>query len=174
MPFERMDINSVVVGGGPVASLVVLRTRPSRGEKPRQLPIRIGGVEAAAISMGVDEKPHRRPMTHDLLATVITELGARCVSVRITSVQDTTFYAQVELQKADGSHSFVDARPSDALALAVRTHAPVYVKDSVLEAATFPDFKAVEADERDRELEEFHDFVENLNPEDFNVEKGAE
>ena len=169
MPLRRMDIESVVVGGGPVASLLLLRTRESVGESPLRLPIRIGQVEATAISMGARERSGGRPMTHDLLVSTLSALGARCASVRVMAVQGTTFFAQLELVREDGERVFVDARPSDAVALAVRTGVPVYADESVLATAALPDFQGVEKDEQAAELEEFHTFVENLSPEDFNV-----
>ena len=172
MPLRKMDIQSVVVGGGPVASLVVLRTHDNRDAAALQLPIRIGSVEATAISMGVTPRPGSRPMTHDLLSSTISALGGRCLSVRIMAVQGTTFFAQVELMTAAGERTYVDARPSDALALAVREGVAVYVDESVLETAALPDFRGVERDERAHELEEFHEFVESLSPEDFNVTHG--
>ncbi len=165
-----MDIKSVVVGEGPVASLVVLCPQQTKaGEGAIKLPIRIGTVEAAAISMGVERPAGGRPMTHDLLASAIEALGGKVASVRVTSVSGTTFYAQVELVATDGNHEYLDARPSDAIALAVRTGAPVYAEESVLTTAALPDFAAVEKDEREAELAEFHRFVEGLSPEDFNV-----
>ena len=164
-----MDIESVIVGDGPIASLVVLRTREEAdGATSRQLPIRIGSFEATAITMGVNGRSGR-PMTHDLLCSVVSELGASCVSVRVMAVQGTTFFAQVELERADGEHVFLDARPSDALAIAVREEVPVYAEESVLDAAAMPDFQGVEKDEKAHELEQFHAFVESLSPEDFNV-----
>ncbi len=164
-----MDIESVIVGDGPIASLVVLRTREEAdGSTSRQLPIRIGSFEATAITMGVNGRSGR-PMTHDLLCSAISELGASCVSVRVMAVQGTTFFAQVELERADGEHVFLDARPSDALAIAVREEVPVYAEESVLDAAAMPDFRGVEKDEKAHELEQFHAFVESLSPEDFNV-----
>lgn len=170
MPLRRMDIESVIVGGGPVASLVVLRTREEAGAgAPLLLPIRIGQVEATSISMGVDGRSGGRPMTHDLLASTISALGASTESVRVMAVQGTTFFAQLSLVATDGSRVFVDARPSDAIALAVRERVPVYADESVLETAAMPDFRGVERDEEQRELEEFHTFVEGLSPEDFNV-----
>lgn len=175
MPLRRMDIQSVVVGGGPVASLIVLSTHDvPAGGTPQQLPIRIGSVEATAITMGVRDRAGARPMTHDLLSTVISELGGRCLSVRVMAVQGTTFFAQVELADAAGERHYVDARPSDAIALAVREGVPIYADESVLDAAALPDFRGVEADERAHELEEFHAFVENLSPEDFNVVRGEQ
>lgn len=169
MPLKRMDISSVVVGGGPVASLVILRTHDSCDGEGLELPIRIGSVEATAISMGVRERPGGRPMTHDLLASTISILGGTLSSVRIMAVQGTTFFAQLELVRTDGERVYVDARPSDALALAVREDVPVYAEDSVLETAALPDFRGVERREEEHELEEFHAFVEGLSPEDFNV-----
>lgn len=169
VPLRRMDIESVVVGGGPVASLLVLRTRDSVGASALRLPIRIGQVEATAISMGTRPRGGARPMTHDLLASALSAVGGRCASVRVMSVQGTTFFAQLELVREGGEHVYVDARPSDAVALAVRLGVPVYADESVLETAALPDFRGVEADERAAELEEFHAFVEGLSPEDFNV-----
>lgn len=170
MPLRRMDIQSIVVGAGPVASLLVLRTHDEHAEKESlQLPIRIGTVEASAISLGIDPQPGSRPMTHDLLASTIRALGGKVVGARIMSVRETTFFAQVELEGPDGEHVYVDARPSDAVALAVRAEVPIYADESVLATAALPDFRAVERDEQDRELEKFHAFVENLSPEDFSA-----
>lgn len=171
MPLREMNIESIVVGGGPVASLIVLRTSDDGGPA-LQLPIRIGSVEATAISMGVTPRPGSRPMTHDLLGATIKELGGRCASVRVMAVQGTTFFAQLDLERADGEHAFVDARPSDALAVAVRLGVPIYADEQVLETAALPDFRGVEKDEEAHELEEFHNFVESLSPEDFNVAPG--
>lgn len=166
MSLVRMDIQSVVVGAGPVSSVVVLVPRHT-ADTSVKLPIRIGSVEAMALSMGVDGRPQKRPMTHDLLRSVIEQLGASVASVLITNVQDTTFYAQLCLKTATGESMSVDARPSDALALAVRVHAPIFAEEAVLGTAALPDFAAVERNEREREAEAFHDFVESLSPEDF-------
>lgn len=169
-----MDIESVVVGSGPLPSLVVLRPRDEQDGSPElQLPIRIGSIEATAISMGVNLREGRRPMTHDLLVSSIEVLGASCSSVRIVGVEGTIFFAQVELLRDDGGQVFVDARPSDAIALAVRAEAPIFAEEDVLSVAALPDFRSVEKDEQERELAEFHEFVESLSPEDFNVSPNA-
>ena len=171
---RRMDIESVVVGSGPLPSLVVLRPRDEQDGSPElQLPIRIGSIEATAISMGVSPREGRRPMTHDLLASSIEALGAQCARVRIVGVEGTIFFAQVELLREDGEQVLVDARPSDAIALAVRAEAPVFAEEDVLSVAALPDFRSVEKDEQERELAEFHEFVESLSPEDFNVSPNA-
>ena len=169
MALVRMDIQSVVVGGGPMASLVVLKPRTGDGEPSTQLPIRIGRVEAAAISMGLDGTTRNRPMTHDLMRSVISALGGALTGVAIVNVQGTTFFAQLHITAPSGEEVRVDARPSDALALAIRTHAPIFAEARVLDTAALPDFGQVERDEREREAEAFHEFVENLSPEDFSV-----
>ncbi|OUO34472.1 bifunctional nuclease family protein [Olsenella sp. An290] len=174
MALRRMDIESVVVGSGPLPSLVVLRPRDEQDGSPElQLPIRIGSIEATAISMGVNPREGRRPMTHDLLVSSIEALGASCSSVRIVGVEGTIFFAQVELLRDDGGQVLVDARPSDAIALAVRAEAPIFAEEDVLSVAALPDFRSVEKDEQERELAEFHEFVESLSPEDFNVSPNA-
>lgn len=165
MALIRMDIQSVVVGAGPIASVVVLK--PRHGDSLAKLPIKIGTFEAAAISMGVEGRSRKRPMTHDLLQETITSLGASVTSIVINDVQGTTFFAQLCLRSDAGEAICVDARPSDALALAVRAHAPIFAESNVLSTATLPDFGSIERDEREREAEAFHEFVEGLTPDDF-------
>lgn len=165
-----MEIKSVVVGPGSAGSLVVLKPKETLpGEGQAKLPIRIGNVEATAISMGVGKAAEHRPLTHDLLANVIEALDAQVESVRITAVTGTTFFAQVELTDAAGQRHYLDSRPSDAIALAVRSGAAIWAEESVLQTASMPDFAAVEKDEKQAEIDEFHSFVENLSPEDFDM-----
>ena len=169
MALVRMDIQTIIVGNGPVASLVVLKSRVCKGDIPRQLPIKIGGIEAAAISVGIGETRTTRPVTHDLLATTIRRLGATVKSVAIVDVRGTTFYAKLMLLSVDGYNIEIDCRPSDAIALAVRTGVPILADEKVLETASTPDFNGVEHDEKERDLERFHDFVSSLSPEDFST-----
>lgn len=168
MGVVRMDIQTIVVSGGPVSSLVILRPHRRRGSSTQQLPIQIGPVESASISMAIDGTPHDRPLTHDLLSKVISSLGASVSKVVISDVRDTTFYARIDLATGDGRTVSVDSRPSDAIALAVRTKASIYADEKVLDTATLPDFKGVKQDEERHEMELFHDFVEHLSPDDFN------
>ena len=167
MSLTRMDIRTIAVGAGPVPSVIVLQPSHAEGETPTQLPIRIGTVEAMAITMGLEQKITDRPMTHDLLLKVIESLDAKLTGVSIVDVHDTTFYAELTLTTASGRVISIDSRPSDAIALAVRFHAPIYAEDSVLRAAALPDFKSVEQASKEQELERFHDFVESLSPSDF-------
>lgn len=171
MSLVRLEISSVVVGEGTVSSMVILK--PHRRTAPSaKLPIRIGSVESTAISMGIDGSQHRRPMTHDLLNDVIVSLGGRLVSVVINDVRGTTFFAQLRIVTSAGTQVSVDARPSDAIALAVRAHVPIFAEEEVVDTASLPDFSSVEAEERREELKRFHDFVERLTPEDFALDRG--
>lgn len=162
----RMEIQTVVVGGMQLPSLVVLKTRDGDNHRVT-LPIKIGPVEALAITMGIEGDQQKRPLTHDLLSSVINTLGARLSSIAIVDVRGTTFFATLQLIRSDGSRVEVDCRPSDAIALAVRRGVPIYVREQVLETATMPDFQQVERDSEELELQAFHDFVEGLSPEDF-------
>lgn len=168
MALVRMDIGTIVVGGGPVSSMVILRRRETSSDSSSaQLPIRIGVAEAASIGMGLSSASVPRPMTHDLLARTIAAFGAKVTSVAITDVEGTTFFAQINLTTSEGSHISLDARPSDAISLAVRTKSPIYADEFVLATAAYPDLASVERDEERQELEEFRAFVNDLNPEDF-------
>ena len=167
MALVRMEIHTLVVGGGPIASLLVLRSRESQGETPRQLPIKIGMYEASAISMGVAEPVGERPMTHDLMQNLLQAFDSTMEGVCIVDVHNTTFYAQLMLRTAGGHDLRIDCRPSDGIALAVRMDAPIYAEESVLDTASVPDFQGVAQREQDLEMERFHDFVESLSPEDF-------
>ena len=167
MSLKRMDIQTVVVGGGPISSVIVLRLHDPRGVSTLSLPIKIGNIEASAFSLGIDQESTQRPLTHDLLRSVLDSLDADIKSVRIVGVRGTTFFSQIELISKEGEHIYVDARPSDAIALAVRTNAPIFADESVLEIAAAPDFTDVEKDVQAQELEEFRQFIEDVSPEDF-------
>ena len=164
----RMDIQTIMVGAGPVGSLVVLRPRgTAQDDSNVQLPIRIGSIEAAAISAGVDRTGQERPLTHGLMLDIIAQMGGELESVEIVDVRGTTFYASLNITCESGRHVEVDARPSDAIALAVRARVPIFADERVIERASMPDFAQVEHDEKQQELKDFHDFVENLSPDDF-------
>jgi bifunctional DNase/RNase len=104
----------------------------------RFLPIWIGAWEAGAIAMKLQGVTPERPLTHDLFATTLAALGARVVRIVVTSLEDETYHARIELGSAFDGTVEVDARPSDALALAVRTEAPIYADEEVLAAAALP------------------------------------
>lgn len=132
-----------------------------------ELPINVGLIEATSIGMGIDGIHRPRPMTHDLLGNVIGVLGGTLESVSITRVEGTTFYATLDIASADGTVHRVDARPSDAVALAVREDVPILASEELLAQAGSPNFDAIAQDENERKAKEFHDFVEGLSPDDF-------
>jgi len=103
-------------------------------EGDRYLPIWIGPYEAEAIQYALHEVEVARPLTHDLLRNVIQRLGARVLRVEVVDLRDNVFYGNIVMEK-DGRILEIDSRPSDALALAVRVHVPIYVAEHVLDAA---------------------------------------
>lgn len=117
------------------AQLIVLRDRANR----RLLHIVIGPFEAEAIRSRVAGVDTIRPMTHDLLANVIHELGCKLSRVNIDRLLDHTFYAHLIVEKDDGTVVEIDSRPSDAIALAVRTGAPLFVEEEVMAEAAVPE-----------------------------------
>lgn len=129
-------------------------------DSERYLPIWIGPFEAEAITLELQEVELARPLTHDLLKAVITKMGAKVSHVLVNKLRNDTFYARVVLDN-NGHPLEVDSRPSDAIALAVRAKAPIFVAESVMEkAAIMPDEGMSPSDEE--KLSAFRDFVDTL------------
>ena len=134
----EMVVESVRVHMLSSRHVVILK----QADKDRYLPIWIGPWEASAIAMRLQGLAPERPLTHDLFATVLGELGARVDRVLIASLADETFHARLVLVLPDARHE-IDARPSDAIALAVRLGAPIFAAEEVLDrAALGPDAAA--------------------------------
>jgi bifunctional DNase/RNase len=115
------------------------------------LPIWVGKSEASVISFALESVAAPRPMTHDLMKAVLDAAGAKMISVVVTDLKDNTYYARVHLMSEDSEYS-IDARPSDAIALALRADAPIFAKEDVI---------------RQQASEELGQWLENLKPEDF-------
>lgn len=130
----------------------------------RYLPIFIGPPEATAIVYALQGMETPRPMTHDLFQTVLDQLGAELRQVVITELHDGTFYAEIEIV-TEGVSRRISSRPSDALALAVRMPQPVpiFASEDVLDEAGV----AFDGDEEEQQVEEFREFLDQVNPEDF-------
>lgn len=141
--------------------MVVLHEPDGAG---RVLPIMIGAYEAQAIHNAVEGIAPPRPLTHDLAVTLVATLGGHLERVVITEVRSHTFYAELHL-RSGVAESVVSSRPSDAIALAVRTGAPIFVSDELLAAEG--QVLAANDDEEEQILDEFRDFLDDLDPEDF-------
>ena len=147
----------------------VLLLQETEGEG-RTLPIFIGTPEAAAIAYALQEVAMPRPMTHDLIKELVTALGAEVERIEITELQSSTYYAEMHLRSGN-ERSVVSCRPSDAVAVAVRTGSPLYVADDLMDNEGI--ILAMESlgDEEDSSPDElvgqFRQFLDNIKPEDF-------
>lgn len=126
----RVVVDSIRVSLLTQHRVVVLRETDSK----RYLPIWIGPFEADAIAMAIQGHEPQRPMTHDLLKALIGDLDSQITHILVNDIQDNTFFARIVIEQR-GRTIEVDARPSDAVALAVRTEVPIYIADHVLEQA---------------------------------------
>ena len=156
----RLSIVGVRVEVPTNQPIVLLREED--GE--RHLPIFIGPPEATAIVYALQGMETPRPMTHDLFTTVLDDLGAELERVVITELQEGTFFAELEL-KRNGNAFTISARPSDAIALAVRQveSVPIFAEESVLDEAGVE----FEAEDEESQVEEFREFLDTVTPEDF-------
>lgn len=142
----------------------------------RYLPIWIGAYEADAIAVRLQDVSVARPLTHDLIRSIVGELGAKVNSILINDLHDDTFYARIVMD-INGRHVEVDSRPSDALALAVRVEAPIYVDDGVMEKAGVvldaegrekqPPIERTGNPVEDEKLAVFRDFINSLDLDDL-------
>ena len=146
-----------MVGKQPIVLLKAVDTN-------KFLPIWIGHPEAAAILMKLQGASTPRPMTHDLLADLLGELDAKCTQVSVTELRENTFYASITLT-VNGREVEIDSRPSDALALAVRSGAPIFAAEDVI-AESAIEFEH-EVQDEEEVVEKFKDFLDEVTPEDF-------
>ena len=153
----RMKVKVVGLDQHSMVPVVVITDHDEKGF----IPILIGPVEAGAISTGLQGKKYERPMTHDLITDMIDKLGAKVERIVIHDLKNETYYARIELSTEDGEVD-VDARPSDAIAIALRTDAPIFVSDKVAARA----LQVNQVDEDD-EMADFRRFLEDVTPEDF-------
>ncbi len=146
-------------------SVVVLKDEGSG----RTLPIWVGLFEANAITMGIEHTWTPRPMTHDLLKNIIEGMNAAVRDITVTDLRSNTFYAIISLD-VGGKMVKIDSRPSDAIALALRTKSPIYVDDKVLESAGHVEPKDKEKDKKEPSDKWIDDLFDKLKPEDFKSE----
>ena len=125
------------------------------------LPIWIGTIEAVSIAYAQEGFVHPRPQTHDLLINILESLNAKILEVSITDIHDETYFAEIKLSTHEGELT-LSSRPSDAIALALRSSAEIFVENSV-----FNDNFIEIYDENNVDIEEFSQFIDNVSPEDF-------
>ena len=145
--------------------IVLLRTSDEEAA-PRMLPIFIGGPEATSIALAQEGVEPPRPMTHDLFAQVLEEMSISIEKVVITELRERTFFAELHIRSPNEAR-VMSARPSDAIALAVRLGVPIFAEPDLLAEAGYDDQPDENGDEAENVLEEFMDFIENVNPDDF-------
>lgn len=144
----------------------VMLLRELEGDR-RLLAIMIGGPEAQAIAFALDGVETRRPLTHDLITLLLDELDAHLDRIVISALRDDVYYADLHLQVGEQEH-VVSARPSDAMAIAVRVGTPVFADEAVLAQAGYLDVPDdADLDDDDEVVEEFREFIDQVNPEDF-------
>ncbi|MCZ6456630.1 MAG: bifunctional nuclease family protein [Actinobacteria bacterium] len=153
-----MDVVGVRVELPSNQPIVLLREK----DGSRYLPIWIGANEATAIAIALEGIQPPRPLTHDLMRSVIDAVGALAVRVVITEMRDSVFYADLALE-VSGKEVQISSRPSDAIALAVRTGTPVFTISGVLEEAGVH----FEEDDEEEEVARFREFLEEVTVEDF-------
>jgi uncharacterized protein len=152
-----MTIKGLMVD--PITNTPIVILRDKDGQKV--LPIWVGIFEANAIALQIENIATPRPMTHDLLRNVIHDLNASVQKIVVCDLQENTFFALIYLG-LNGDTVAIDARPSDAIALALRTRAPIFVEETVIDHAKTVDFSTEKAD-----ADRLHKWLESLDPDDL-------
>ena len=162
----EMEVLGVQVELPSNSPLLLLREADGLG---RVLPVVIDTPEAHAIHRGIEGIRLARPLPHDLIVNLLDELEATVISVQVTELRERTFFAEIELEVA-GQKQTISARPSDAIAIAVRTETAIYASEEVLaEAGQMIEGHDAEGDDGDPDelLDEFKQFLDDVNPDDF-------
>lgn len=158
----EMIVAGIAMDAGTRNPIVLLRDASER----RQLPIFISPEQAKAINAGLEGEKNTRPMTHDLMANIFGAWELKLQRIVIHALKDNTFYAVMTVGKGDKKKE-LDARPSDAISLALRLNAPIWVMEEVVLDAAMP----VDRDADAAEKEAFHNFLSDISPADF-AERG--
>lgn len=160
-----MDVVGVRIELPTNTPILLLRER----EGSRFLPIWIGTNEATAIALALEGVEPQRPMTHDLLKLVTESLGATIDRVVVTDLREGTFFADLVMTRDGADDVTISSRPSDAIALATRTSAPVFAARSVLDEGGVE----IRDEGQEEEIERFREFLEDVSPDDFEAGQGT-
>ncbi len=153
----EMKIKGLMID--PLTQMPIVILRDPQGDSV--LPIWVGIFEANAIALQIEKIQTPRPMTHDLLKSLLGSMGASLQKIVITDLKDNTFYASIHLQHS-GRDLTVDSRPSDAIAIALRTNSPIFVDSTVIEKA-----KSVDLSKEAGDQERLRKWLENLDPDEL-------
>jgi bifunctional DNase/RNase len=155
----EMQVMGIALDTRTGSPIVVLNDKENR----RALPIWIGSAEASAIIRQMENIASVRPMTHDLMCNILETLEQEIVKIEINDINSETYYANIYIKNKENKSIIIDSRPSDAIALALRTKAPIYVTSKVIADGTISTDQA-----RDQqEAEEFRQFIQDIKPSDF-------
>ena len=160
--FTRMSIYGINLDLFSSSPIVILKVE----DENRYLPIWIGQPEARSILMKLQNQEFSRPLTHDLAVNLVSELGGSMEKVTVTELRDSTFFATISVQ-IDGRIVEIDSRPSDAIALAVRSGAEIFAADEVIEEAAVIFEEAMEETPEEEVVDKFKDWMNQVQPEDF-------
>ncbi len=164
MPLVRVRVRGLMMDERSKSPIVILQEEGN----DRILPIWIGEAEARSIGMVLAHEKLERPMTHDLILTVIKSLRATVTGVTITALKENTFFAEIHLE-AGGQQVLVDARPSDSIAVALRADAPLFVEEEVMAGGQVAGAAVGEPPEKTEKekVEELKKLLEDMDPGDF-------
>jgi bifunctional DNase/RNase len=157
----EMTIKGLMID--PITNMPIIILRDEEGQ--RILPIWVGVFEANAIALQIENVQTPRPMTHDLLKNVIDDLAGQVERIVVTELRENTFYAIIHIRASERAIA-IDARPSDAIALALRTHAPIFVEDAVIQGA-----RNVESDKDSTDVGRLQKWLEGHSDDELGKDK---
>lgn len=152
-----MKVSGLTIDPFTSMPIVILKDK----EEKYSLPIWIGLIEASAIATELEKIKLSRPMTHDLLKNILDQVSVKVEKIIVDGLSDNTFYAKIIL-KSNGDEWVLDSRPSDAIALSLRTHAAIFVEKEVIEKS-----RKIDLSKEPQKKQSWNDILENLSPEDF-------
>lgn len=159
---KEMKLAGLIMDSTTNAPVIVLKDLADK----EVISIWIGLLEASAIAVELEKVDLPRPMTHDLVKNVLDSLNIKVLKIEITDLRDNTFYAYIHLGMG-GKTFTIDARPSDAIAIALRTKSPIYVDEDVIEKSKKMDLESIKEAGKTDESKELKDLLERMSPDDF-------
>ena len=159
---KEMKLSGLIMDSTTNAPVIILKDL----EDKEVISLWIGLLEASAIAVELEKIDLPRPMTHDLVKNVLDSLNIKVLKIEIADLRDNTFYAYIHLGM-DGKTFTIDARPSDAIAIALRTKSPIYVDEKVIKKSKKMDLESIKEVEKTDESKELKDLLEKMSPDDF-------